>query len=906
MTSDGDSELYEVILQNMADGVCLVRASDGTVVYANPRMEELFGYVRGELVGMPVGSLVAGDESRTPDEVVRACIDDFERRGQTTYEVETRRRDGSTFWSRARVVAFDHPQHGRVWVTVLIDVSAEKSATERLERQERLLRAVVESLPVGLWLTDATGRIVRGNEAGKRIWAGARYVGVEQYGEYQGWWADTGKPIAPHEWALARAIEKGETSVGELVRIRCFDGTYKTMLNSATPIREEGAIVGAIVVNEDVTRMVEAEARYSSVVAAAPDAIIALDAELRITVFNAGAERIFGHAAADALGQDVAILVPAEESPSLHAMLRRAETTEAHQPAPFTARRRDGSAFPVEVSVAAAGPGGIKSHTCVFRDVTARVRAEEERSRLLRALEEERTWLRTLIDAAPMGIVTIDAAGKTSANRRAEELLGAEIPIEKVGAERALRGERVTAHEVALGPSVAPRWVSTSAAPARDDEGRSLGAIAMFDDITPRKRLEDDLRHIAVASRLLAESLDYESTLMRVASSIVPALADGCVVYLVGEDGEVFPAVVNCSDPDVERATQESLQRYPVTGARQGAGKVVVTGEPELMTTIPPEAWDRIARDPGHLALLRRMDLTSYLTVPLEVRSEKIGALTFFDVGTERRLDRHDLFIAEEIARRAAQAIDNARAYGAAQQATKTRDEMLAVVAHDLRSPLNTILGLTSTLVERLSDASPTVNRSVAVMQRAAQHMNRLIADLLDVARVEGGNLRLSRARVVASTIIDDALALARPLAGTIELEASVPGALPDLDADHDRVVQVLSNLVGNALKFTPPGGRITVSAKVDDGFVRFAVRDTGAGIPAEQVAHVFDRFWQGKRADRRGAGLGLAIARGLVEAHGGRIWLESTVGAGTTVSFTIPVHADAFAGQASHAPVIH
>jgi signal transduction histidine kinase len=181
--------------------------------------------------------------------------------------------------------------------------------------------------------------------------------------------------------------------------------------------------------------------------------------------------------------------------------------------------------------------------------------------------------------------------------------------------------------------------------------------------------------------------------------------------------------------------------------------------------------------------------------------------------------------------------------------------------------------------------------RQVEIVRRAADRMNRMIQDLLDVKRMETGRLAIDAEPESPVGLINDTIEMLRPLAAgsTIRLEANIEEALPHVLADSARIQQVLSNLVGNAVKFTPRDGRISITAEHINGEVRFGVIDTGPGIPAEQLPHIFGRFWQASASDRRGIGLGLAIAKGIVEAHNGKIWVESHVGLGSTFYFTLP-----------------
>ncbi len=228
----------------------------------------------------------------------------------------------------------------------------------------------------------------------------------------------------------------------------------------------------------------------------------------------------------------------------------------------------------------------------------------------------------------------------------------------------------------------------------------------------------------------------------------------------------------------------------------------------------------------------------------------------------------------------------------ALRRAVRSRDDVLGVVAHDLRNPLNTLVLQLKVMQRQLAHASPALQSAVDTILRQAQRMTRLIQDLLDVARLEAGALSITRGRVAVAPLLDDVLTAQRPIAedASIELRLDAEAAMPDVWADRDRLLQVFENLVGNAMKFTPKGGAVTVGAAAGEREVTFRVSDTGSGIPAEHLPHVFDRYWQARRTDRRGVGLGLAIVRGIVEAHGGSVRVESRVGEGTTFYFTVPV----------------
>jgi PAS domain S-box-containing protein len=249
---------------------------------------------------------------------------------------------------------------------------------------------------------------------------------------------------------------------------------------------------------------------------------------------------------------------------------------------------------------------------------------------------------------------------------------------------------------------------------------------------------------------------------------------------------------------------------------------------------------------------------------------------------------------AEEERARLLEAEQSARA--AAELAVRTRDDVLSIVSHDLRNPLSVIDMCAATLTEKLPPGDADARDLVATIESSTEWMNRLIEDLLDVARMEAGRLRLDREPHDLLLVLSDAVMRVEPLIRekSITLREEFPEHLPQAYVDARRIVQVVENLVSNAVKHTSAGGEICVRAESQAGEVRIAVRDTGSGIPPENLPHLFDRFWQARGARRGGAGLGLSIAKGIVESHGGRIWVESVVGAGSTFTFAIPVDSDA------------
>jgi len=394
---------------------------------------------------------------------------------------------------------------------------------------------------------------------------------------------------------------------------------------------------------------------------------------------------------------------------------------------------------------------------------------------------------------------------------------------------------------------------------------------------------------LAAAGQELAASLEYEHTIATLARLIVPNLAEMCAIDMTDSEGALRRTAVAHRNPEDEAllVPEVGVVRREVP---EGLIRIIRAREPALVGA-SATLYEYVAgRKNGGTRTL--------VFLPLVSRGQTFGVVAA--VSPESKpFTAEDLPLFLDLSRRAALAIDNARLYLESQQAVRIREEVLAIVSHDLRNPLSAITLGTSLLLT--SEALSSEDREqVETMQISAERMNRLIADLLDVTRLEGGKrLPIEPAPVDAAQLLREAEELFRAQAGVarVTLEQRMDERVRAVYADHHRVMQVLSNLIGNSLKFTPPGGTITISADPHENGVLFTVADTGPGIPPEHIRHIFTPYWQAKRAERLGAGLGLPIARGIVEAHGGEIWAESEPGKGTRFRFTLPA-ADAAPGE--------
>jgi PAS domain S-box-containing protein len=425
---------------------------------------------------------------------------------------------------------------------------------------------------------------------------------------------------------------------------------------------------------------------------------------------------------------------------------------------------------------------------------------------------------------------------------------------------------------------------------------------AVVRDITERRRAQENERFLAESSARLSASLGFEEVLQAIADTAVPDLADAAVVDVV--DGAQFVRrVAPGSGPnDSTRGALHDLVagRGLTWDSPSAVVDVLRRGRSELVPQVD-DAWlEAHEEDQLSITTWRRLGPKAMLIVPLAVGDRMFGAVTLLALGGRTPFGADTQSLAEKFASHASLALENARLYREARRATEGRDQVLGVVSHDLRNPLSAIAMCASALREIDGQHGESESLLTTIIQ-STEWMNRLIQDLLDVSNIEAGKLSLERGPESAASLVSQASRMfeVEAAARNVRLELHASPDLPTVTVDASRIVQVLGNLLRNALKFTPDGGCITVAADSRGGSIVFSVTDTGPGIPAADQPLVFDRYWHARRtANKRGTGLGLSIARGIVEAHGGRLWLESTPGKGSTFLFSVP--AESVIGSAS------
>ncbi len=674
----------------------------------------------------------------------------------------------------------------------------------------------------------------------------------------------------------------------------------------------------------------EGELRKTAIVDSALDCIITIDESGIITEFNEAAELTFGFTRADVIGTELTkTIIPASMRDVHIAGVARHLTEGAGQASgeriETTGMRANGEEFPIELTVMRMPLPGPAVFTAFIRDISERYESRRE-------LQESNDRYRRLSELAQEGLLLHEAGKLLDANEtylrmfgyKLHELKGKYILDFMIAPESRSITRTNARSGFELPFEIVARRKDGTTFPAEIKgraatfEGRNV-RVATVRDITERRELERQeqrllleraaraeaeeqhrkMEFLAEASRVLGTSFDYNTTIAQLVRLMVPAFADWCDVDAIEEDGSFTRLGYAHMDPKKEAVLGSLVQlQLGLARGNHPIMHVINTGETVYVPDVPPGLTDSFATDDAHREVLRALDPRSAIIVPLVVGERVYAAMTLAMSESGRRFNERDLAMAETLARRAALAIQHARLYQQAEQATQARDEMLGVVAHDLRNPLNTIVMGADLLSELMgSRKSVMETRQLEILQRAANRMNRMIQDLLDVRRMDTSGLVIEARSESVSNLMADAVDMLSPLAAasSIELRICSTDGLTPVFVDPARIQQVFSNLVGNALKFTPPNGCVELCALAVGAEVQFSVIDTGPGIAPEQLPHVFRRFFQADKRDRRGIGLGLTIAQAIVEGHGGRIWVESKVGRGSTFRFTVPtIHAGA------------
>ncbi len=677
-------------------------------------------------------------------------------------------------------------------VVLISTAKAIDKLENRREEKERLLSQVIETMPVGVWLLDRNGFVFSANEASKRIWAGAKFSAENNLSHYRGWWEHTGEEIKENEWAAYRAIKYGEIAIGEMIRIQCFDGTEKVILNSAVPLKDnEGKIYGAINVNEDITvrRKAELDAEESALRLQAflensNDAILITNPAGDITFVNAQATRWFGYGKSELIHQSVEVLIPdrfiEHHRKALSDYLKNPRPMKVGQKNRMLIKRKDRSEFPVEISLSPVRSNGKQFVTAIIRDVTERKKYEDQ---------------------------------------------------------------------------------------------------------------QNFLNHI---SQELSESIDYAKTLKRAVDCAVPNLGDWCAIFLLDRTGCPQMLMTKHVNPDLQQLSDFMVERHAFKeSGTNGIMEAIKTGKTVYVPTFTEQIKTELFTPIEQQEIENKFKIHSYFVVPLKAGGKVIGVLTIAVGVSGRVFLSEDRGLIEDLAQRIAYALENSRLYSEALSAVQSREDVLSIVSHDLKNPLQAIQLSTQYIKRRLSNTpeNAPLLKMVQTIKGSADNMNALIHNILDIGKIEAGTFNVDLHQTKFSEVLKTLQDVMVPLSREkhLELYFHPEDFNHTVYCDPFRLSQVFSNLLGNAIKFTPPGGKIDVSMEVINHKVQVCIADNGPGMTLEFQRNLFNRHWQAKETSTKGSGLGLYITKGIVEAHGGEIWVESEPGKGSRFYFTIP-----------------
>ena len=599
------------------------------------------------------------------------------------------------------------------------------------------------------------------------------------------------------------------------------------------------------------------------------DAVLLTAPDGRIVVANHASIEMFGYTLDELcrLGRQAVV---DSSDPRLVAALDERRRTGRYR-GELTMRRKDGTTFPVELSSAIFRDEEGNEWTSMFiRDISERTAHEAMRDRLLRELEAKRRWLEAVLEHVPVSVLLFERDGRLSFNHKAEATLGIRlsptggsaqyrprilfrdgnpVPHDRLVSTRVLEhGETITGAEFLVErPDGSQIPILGAAGPVRDDEGTVIGAIGLFQDVSERMRAEEAIR---ASERLLDgifELLPVGVWIADHAGRIIRGNKAGIRIWAGAR-------YVGPSEFGEYRGWWVDTGKL-IEAEEWALARAVSKGETSIGEVIRIQCFD------GSYKTIINSALPLY-----DDAGRQVGAIVV----------NEDITRLKEIET-------------ALREAVQSREQVLEIVAHDLRHPLQVILTLAHALI-LVPTRSENERATLVDIEAQVRRMGGLIQDLLDIAQLESSPFVLKRSRVRPAALVQEVCQAYEPLVAesSLQLDRDLAAALPDISVDRSKIRRVFENLLTNAVKFTPAGGKLTVGAVPDSGYVRFWVADTGPGIDAASVAHVFTRGWQGER-DRGGFGLGLAIAKSIVEAHGGQIWAESRVGHGTTIFFTVP-----------------
>lgn len=653
-------------------------------------------------------------------------------------------------------------------------------------------------------------------------------------------------------------------------------------------------------------------------------AIFTVNNEGLVRSWNAGAEKIYGYAADEVLGKHVEHLAPPDRAHEVAQLLRHILLGKAVERYETVRIRKDGARIDVSLTISPLRneQGAILGASTIARDITDQKQAEAIIARLHKDLERRFREQQALIDLVPIGIAMAEdpQCTRITGNKEFSRMLQVEpdqndsqaAPAQKLPPFKILQhgkeapaealpmrvagatGKEVRNAEVEIvHPDGRMLHVYCYASPIFDEQSRVRGVIGAFLDISERKHLEQHMAFLSEASKTLSSSLDYHTTLAQVIHLAVPAIADWCAVDMRTKRGARTLVVV----PDDPQESQQAPASHPRRKVRVPQTPFPVShtlrsGTSAFYAELSGAAPTSSAKDKANIAGLRIDGFTSAMIVPLVVRGKAIGAITFAMAQSKRHYTPLDLAMAEEVARRAALAVENAWLYSEAQKAVAVRDEFISIVSHELRTPL-TMLKLYTQGMQRQCEkrGEELFSDYLVKMNSQVDKLNLLIDDLLHISKTQSGTLDFHEEAFDLNSAIAEVVVGVQLTAKRhhIRVEGRIERAVW---GDKGRIGQALINLLTNAIKYSPDAATVIVRLSSEKDAASVTVQDFGIGIDKEHQHKIFNRFYRIDTPHEKtvpGLGIGLYIAYEIVKRHGGLLSVTSSAGKGSQFRFTLP-----------------
>jgi len=727
----------------------------------------------------------------------------------------------------------------------------------------------------------------------------------------------------------ARRMVDGELLSPYEYRILTKDGETKWLTETVTPIhfKRGRALLGNFTdityfkKTEQLTR--ESEERYRTLFESAEEAIVILDDETNRFIYaNPAACRTLGYSSEEMRGLERNAIHPGDEWERVVSEVEAQMAGRQNRAPDIPCVTKEGSTIYVDISATKALINRRQCTIAFLRDITERKLMEDE-------LMESEGKLRTMFESIADGLLVTDLEGFiTEVNDAAlalygyaykQDLLGRSLfdlvaeqdrdEVKRSVSTTLETGGNTHMECVMLARGARAVDADLSAALLRDKSGQPVGFIAVAKDTTQRKRVEQEIiqrsQELSALYQVLTsitQTLDLEEVLREIVTRVGEALNSSYTsIVMVNEDGtlgvgsEQFVDIPSLSAKPRPRSIGSRIVDMPPPPIRDRphgvTRKIIATGQPVMVNDV--NSTD------GTNPVLLAAGIKSYAGVPIKAKEAVIGVLFVHSIRRGAFADKANLLAA--FANQAAIAIENARLYkeastvGALKEADRLKTELLANVSHDLRTPLTSIKGYTTTIIRHYDKLANEEKRDfLHEIDQASDRLTELIENLLQLSKLEAGGFRMNRELVAIDSVLANAVEDMEQKAAAHVFGLHLQESLPLVEADPRRIRQLVDNLLWNAVKYSAEGARILVECEANNLEIVTRVHDEGIGIGPQELDKIFERFYQAPSSSQThkagGVGLGLAICKGIIEAHGGRIWAESELGRGSTFAFTLPL----------------